>query len=159
MLTPPSEKMSRYLQQIPVLYRQLILMKRWIKINIQTRHKQISVVDPDRYDFLGLLDPDPLVRLTEKPWFVPYCFVGNFFTKNYENVASKSNKQKNFRFFCVLKVKDNNIRIWIRIRIRIHWSEARIRIRTKLSRIHNTEKNINKTSAYKKNMCRTASYA
>jgi hypothetical protein len=40
------------------------------------------------------------------------------------------------------------MRIWIRIRI--HWSEARIRIRTKMSRIHNTEKNINKTSAFKK---------
>jgi hypothetical protein len=44
----------------------------------------------------------------------------------------ESDKQKNF-FVGVLMVEDENIRI----RIRIHWSEARVRIRTKMSQIHN----------------------
>jgi hypothetical protein len=40
-----------------------------------------------------------------------------------------------YKFFVgVLKVKDE------KSRSRIHWSEARIRIRTKMSRIHNTAK-------------------
>jgi hypothetical protein len=52
-------------------------------------------------------------------------------------VPSKSNKQKNLvekGFADVLKVKDENSRIQSRIR----WSETLIRIRTKMSRIHNT---------------------
>ena len=52
---------------------------------------------------------------------------------------SKSNKQKKIVFVVVLKVNDENSKI----RIRIHYAEARIRgsirIRTKMSRIRNTD--------------------
>jgi hypothetical protein len=39
----------------------------------------------------------------------------------------KEIRRKNSFFVGVLKVKDENSRIWSRIRRRIHWSEARVR--------------------------------
>ncbi len=50
--------------------------------------------------------------------------------KNYINVASKVISKKSENEFCVavLKVTDENSRIWSRIRIRIRLSEVRIRI-------------------------------
>ncbi len=55
---------------------------------------------------------------------------------------------RNFFYHGVLKVKDENNRT----RIRIQWSEARIRIRTKMSGIHNnTGRNTGKyNNIYKK---------
>ncbi len=54
--------------------------------------------------------------------------------RNYVNVTSKNNEQKVFKivFDGIFNVNDENI--WIRV----HMSEARIRIRTNLSRIRNT---------------------
>ena len=43
--------------------------------------------------FLGLSDPDPLVRGFNSYYFVNLDFLS---LKNVVNVASKSNKQKNF---------------------------------------------------------------
>ncbi len=95
--------------------------------------------------FLGLLDTDPdpsiienIVRKTLMPtvlWLL-YYFLAK---KNYVNVPSKSKRQKHFltKFLVdVLKVKDENSRIRSQIQSRIHWIKARIR--TKMSRIHNT---------------------
>ncbi len=68
-----------------------------------------------------------------------YCFVTSFnflALKNYVKVPSKSNMQETFFlilfFVAILKVSDENRRI------RTHQSEARIRIRTKMSWIRNT---------------------
>jgi hypothetical protein len=81
--------------------------------------------------FLGLLDPDPLVRGTDLPSskngkknLDSYCFVTSFMTfltlKNDANVPSESNKQKKYEFFvcfCLfLKVNDKNSMSRIRIR-------------------------------------------
>ncbi len=82
--------------------------------------------------FLGLLDLDPLVRGTDParapdPGFLLLWLLNDFLSKkNDVNGPSKSNKQKNLelKFLVgVLKVKDENSKI----RIRIHWSKARIR--------------------------------
>jgi hypothetical protein len=51
--------------------------------------------------------------------------------KNDVNVFLKSKKKKKLFLVGFLKIKDENT-------IRIHWSEALIRIRTKISQIHNT---------------------
>jgi hypothetical protein len=87
--------------------------------------------------FLGLLDPDPLVRgmdlsscKNSKTNLDSYCFVTLFdflSLKNDVNVPTKSNKQKNFLkklfFVGILKENDENSRI----RIRTHCSETWIR--------------------------------
>jgi hypothetical protein len=63
-------------------------------------------------------DPDPLVR------DIDLDLLDFLSLKNDINLPSKSNKQKNYFFQIffvgVLKVNDENSRIQIRIRIRIH---------------------------------------
>ncbi len=110
------------------------------RIQIRIRIHQIQM-------FLGLPDPDPLVRgmdpelapdpdpsiillsssKTSKKNLDFYCFVTSFelfIFENDINVPSKSNKKKNlltknYFFVGVLKVNDENRWIQIRIRIRI----------------------------------------
>jgi hypothetical protein len=64
--------------------------------------------------FLGLLDPDPLVRGTDPALF------SDFYLEINVNVPSKRKQQsvlKNLLFVGVLKVNDENSRIWIRTKI------------------------------------------
>jgi hypothetical protein len=87
-----------------------------------------SVVDAIRRIrmFLGLLDPDPLVRCTDldaDPPIIKQNSKKNVLLFCDVNLPSKSNWQNNF--FLRLEVKDENR--GIRGRIRIHWSEVRIR--------------------------------
>ncbi len=71
--------------------------------------------------FLCLADPDPLVRGTDPspdPFIIKLLY--DFLSlRNDVNVASKSNQQK-IIFSCqaILKVTDENSRIWSRIRMR-----------------------------------------
>jgi hypothetical protein len=93
--------------------------------------------------FLSLLDPSIIMQKSknlDSYFFVTLDFLS---LKNYVNLASKSNKQKKMyyknKFFAgILKVNDENSRI------RIHLSEARIRIRIhpKMSWIRNTACNV-----------------
>jgi hypothetical protein len=76
--------------------------------------------DPDPHVF-GPPDPDPLVRDPDPapdPAPVKMMCLWASYKKNMKKC-----------FFCILKINEERspIRSWIRIRIRIHWSEERIR--------------------------------
>jgi hypothetical protein len=55
-------------------------------------------------------------------------------------VSHKKKKYEKIIYFCILIITEENNRIWswIRSRIRIHLSEVRIQIRTKMPRVPNT---------------------
>jgi hypothetical protein len=93
---------------------------------------ETSVADPDPYVF-GL-PWSGSVSTRYGPWFLLICdFFTTFYFKIDVNVPSKSKNQKYFLVTNVLKVTDKNSRI-------------RVRIHTKMSRIRNTDRNINLTN-------------
>jgi hypothetical protein len=107
--------------------------------------------------FLGLPDPDPLVRgMDPDPDPDPFshrcvertaCKI-KFKTQNFSKKIKYFRLKMMCRFqvirkkfvFCIFQINEERSRRWSWIRIRIHLSEGRIRIRTKMSRIPITDR-------------------
>jgi hypothetical protein len=89
----------------------------------------MDLLVPNQDPLIRGTDPDPSTSSKNSKKNLDSCNFVTFYDlsswKNDVNAPSKSNMQKKKFFVGVLKFKDENSRI------RIHWSEARIRIRTK----------------------------